>query len=49
MKRSQITVFEVNLCFHNYILQGDLIVCFRVLAVRMNLVFQSENKVLEYN
>lgn len=50
MKCSQITVPEVNLCFHNYIQQGDLIVCFHALAVRTNLVFQFEKKkVLNYN
>lgn len=47
MKCSQITVPEVNLCFHNYLQQGDLIVCLHVLAVRTNLVLQLENKVLE--
>lgn len=49
MKCSQITVPGVNLCFHKYIQQGDLTVCLQVLAVRTNLVFQSESKVLEYN
>lgn len=49
MKCSQITMPEVNLCFHNYIQQDDLIVCLHVLAVRKNLVFQLEIKVLEYN
>lgn len=49
MKRSQITVPEVNLCFHNYIQQDDLIVCLHVLAVRTNLVLQFENEVLESN
>lgn len=45
MKCSQITVPEVNLCFHNYIQQGGLIVCLHVLTVRTNLVFQFENSV----
>lgn len=51
MKCSQITVPEVNLCFHNYIQQSGLIVCFHALAVRTNLVFQfgKKKKVLNYN
>lgn len=49
MKCSQIAAPEVNLCFHNYIQQGDLTVCLHVLAARINLVFWFENKVLEYN
>lgn len=44
MKCSQITVPGVNLCFHKYIQQGDLIVCLHVLVVRTNLEFQFENK-----
>lgn len=44
MKCSQITVPEVNLCFHNYIQQSGLIVCFHALAVRTNLVFQFGKK-----
>lgn len=47
MKCSQITVPEVNFSFHNYVQEGDLIVCLHVLAVRTNLVLQFENKVLE--
>lgn len=47
MKCSQITVPGVNLCFHKYIQQGDLIVCLHVLVVRTNLVFQFENSLLE--
>lgn len=49
MKRSTVTVPGVNLCFHNYMQQGDLIVCLHVLVVRTNLVFWFENKLLESN
>lgn len=49
MKCSKITVPGVNLCFHNYMQQGDLIVCLHILIVRKNLVFWFENKLLEGN
>lgn len=49
MKCSTVTVPGVNLCFHNYMQQGDLIVCLHILVVRTNLVFWFENKLLESN